>query len=73
MTKSTLPFLFALLLATLASMPARGAPATPPPARPNVVLLLVDDAAMMDFGAYGGEARTPNIDALAGAGALFTS
>ena len=27
----------------------------------------------MDFGAYGGEARTPNIDALAGSGALFTS
>ena len=26
----------------------------------------------MDFGAYGGEARTPNIDALAGRGALFT-
>ena len=35
--------------------------------RPNVVLVLVDDAAMTDFGAYGGEARTPNIDALAAA------
>ena len=40
--------------------------------KPNIVVLLVDDAALMDFGVYGGEARTPNIDALAGRGALFT-
>ena len=40
--------------------------------RPNIVIILADDAALMDFGAYGGEARTPNIDALAGKGALFT-
>jgi len=40
--------------------------------RPNVVVLLVDDAALMDFGAYGGEAHTPNIDALAARGAMFT-
>jgi len=41
-------------------------------ARPNIVLILADDIAFMDFGAYGGEARTPNIDALARAGALFS-
>ncbi|MCZ8370198.1 MAG: arylsulfatase [Porphyrobacter sp.] len=40
--------------------------------RPNVVIILADDVALMDFGAYGGEARTPNIDELAGRGALFT-
>ena len=40
--------------------------------RPNIVLILVDDAALMDFSAYGGEAHTPNIDALAARGALFT-
>lgn len=39
--------------------------------RPNIVLILVDDAALMDFGAYGGEARTPNIDALTARGAMF--
>ena len=39
--------------------------------RPNIVLILVDDAALMDFGAYGGEARTPNIDALTDAGVMF--
>ena len=54
-------FLTAVLLSGIAS------------ARPNVVVILVDDAALMDFGAYGGEARTPNIDALAGNGALFTN
>lgn len=41
--------------------------------RPNIVLILVDDAAFMDFGVYGGEARTPNIDRLAAAGAMMTN
>ena len=40
--------------------------------RPNVVVILADDAGLMDFGAYGGEANTPNIDALAERGAMFT-
>ncbi|MEE4299624.1 MAG: arylsulfatase [Pseudomonadales bacterium] len=39
---------------------------------PNIVILLADDAGLMDFGAYGGEASTPNIDALAQRGARFT-
>jgi arylsulfatase A-like enzyme len=46
--------------------------ADPVPARPNIVILIIDDAAFMDLGAYGGEARTPNIDALAARGSLFT-
>ncbi|MGF1456976.1 MAG: arylsulfatase [Alphaproteobacteria bacterium] len=41
-------------------------------AQPNFVIILIDDAALMDLGAYGGEARTPHIDALAARGALFT-
>ncbi|MEM1132761.1 MAG: arylsulfatase [Pseudomonadota bacterium] len=40
--------------------------------RPNIVVILADDVALMDFGAYGGEARTPNIDMLAKRGAMFT-
>lgn len=40
--------------------------------RPNIVVILADDAGLMDFGAYGGEANTPNIDALAERGAMFT-
>ena len=43
----------------------------PADAPPNVVLILIDDAALMDLGVYGGEARTPNIDALAARGAMF--
>jgi arylsulfatase/uncharacterized sulfatase len=56
---------FAALLA------ARVALATPP--RPNIVLVLADDVALMDFGAYGGEANTPNIDAMAARGVMFTN
>ncbi|NNE56485.1 MAG: arylsulfatase [Hellea sp.] len=40
--------------------------------QPNIVMILVDDSALMDFGVYGGEAETPNIDALAARGAMFT-
>lgn len=40
--------------------------------RPNIVILLVDDAGLMDFAAFGGEANMPNIDRLAAAGAMFT-
>lgn len=40
--------------------------------RPNIVVILADDAGLMDFGAFGGEAHTPNIDALAARGAMFT-
>lgn len=40
--------------------------------RPNIVLIVVDDAGFTDLGAYGGEARTPHIDALARRGAQFS-
>ena len=42
-------------------------------AKPNVIVLLVDDAGFMDFGGYGGEARTPNIDRLADQGVRFSN
>ncbi len=42
-------------------------------APPNFVLLLIDDAGFSDLGGYGGEAHTPNIDALAASGAMFTN
>ena len=51
---------------------ARSGEAPPRPARPNIVVILFDDVALMDLGAYGGEARTPNIDRLARQGAMFT-
>ena len=41
--------------------------------RPNIVFILTDDVALMDFGVYGGEAATPNIDKLANKGTIFTN
>ena len=41
-------------------------------ARPNIVLILVDDMGYSDIGCYGGEVQTPNIDALAAGGLRFT-
>jgi arylsulfatase len=41
-------------------------------ARPNVVLVLVDDMGFSDVGCYGGEIDTPNIDRLARAGVRFS-
>ena len=40
--------------------------------RPNILLVLLDDAGFMDFGAYGSDTATPPIDALANQGALFS-
>ncbi|MEO1043047.1 MAG: arylsulfatase [Pseudomonadota bacterium] len=40
---------------------------------PNFVVVLADDAAFTDFGAYGGEISTPTFDALAARGVQFTN
>ena len=49
-----------------------GLPQLPADARPNVVLLLVDDLGWQDIGCYGGPVRTPALDALASQGVRFT-
>lgn len=68
--KRTLLPLGALLLATAAApVPA---PVTPPQ-RPNIVVILADDWAFSDVGAFGGEMRTPNLDALAARGVRFNN
>ncbi|MCY3678288.1 MAG: arylsulfatase [Gemmatimonadetes bacterium] len=41
--------------------------------RPNVVLIFSDDLGYSDIGCYGGELRTPNIDALGLGGLRFTN
>lgn len=62
------------LLAVFAILGAASGPglAQPSPEKPNIVIMVIDDAALMDLGIYGGEAATPHIDALAGSGAMFT-
>ena len=41
--------------------------------RPNVLVVVVDDASLTDFAPYGGEARMPVIQRLADNGACFKS
>lgn len=40
-------------------------------ARPNIVMIILDDVGLTDLGATGGEAATPAMDALAGQGVVF--
>ena len=47
-----------------------GTPLPLPP--PNIVIILADDMGFCDLGCYGGEIRTPNVDALAAGGVRFT-
>lgn len=42
-------------------------------ARPNIVLIVVDDMGFSDLSAFGSEIRTPNLDALAASGAQLTN
>jgi arylsulfatase len=40
--------------------------------RPNIIVILADDMGYSDLGCYGSEIQTPNLDALAKDGVLFT-
>jgi arylsulfatase A-like enzyme len=40
--------------------------------RPNILLIVADDAGYADIGSFGGDIQTPNIDALASVGVRFT-
>ena len=60
----------ALLLAALSmSSPLLAASQS---GRPNILLIVADDLGYADLGVYGSEIQTPNIDALAAEGILFT-
>jgi arylsulfatase len=61
--------LVAVGLCTVATAPAIGFAEE---RRPNIVLIVADDAGYADIGSFGGEIRTPNIDALAATGIRFT-
>ena len=63
----TLSSIFVCLL-----LAVHGTLATAADSRPNILIVLLDDAGFMDFGAYGSDTRTPTIDALAQRGTAFT-
>ncbi len=68
--KHTLTLLAALLPAPLAMMHA----ADPKPAKPNFVVILIDDMGYGDIGAFGSKVnRTPNLDRMAKEGMKLTS
>ena len=69
-TRHTLPFLL-LLLPPVAF--GQSPTTTTGPKRPNIVIILADDMGYSDMGAFGGEIRTPNMDALAMSGTRFTN
>ncbi len=62
-----LPVILSLLMLT----PGLASAATEP-AKPNIIVILVDDMGWSDIGCYGGEIPTPNLDALAADGLRFT-
>lgn len=67
-------FLLALvvLLVTLFGVPQATMIAADELAKPNIVVVLVDDLGFSDLGCYGGEIETPNLDQLAADGLRFT-
>lgn len=58
-----------------APTPSTAAAASSPTAsaRPNILLVMVDDMGFSDLGAFGSEIRTPNLDHLAQAGLRLTN
>ena len=43
------------------------------PSRPNILLIIADDLGYADLGAFGSDIHTPNIDAMATEGMIFTN
>ena len=58
-------FAFFILLGSVISLTAAD--------RPNIVLMMVDDLGYSNFGCYGSEIETPNIDALASEGLFYNT
>ncbi|MFO1280404.1 MAG: arylsulfatase [Burkholderiaceae bacterium] len=68
--KSRLTLVLALWLAVLSAL---ALPVHAQAKRPNIVVIVADDMGYADMGAFGGEIRTPNLDALARDGVRFTN
>lgn len=62
----------ATLAAKFAFWPSLCVAADAPKVKPNILLIVADDMGYSDLGCYGGEIKTPNLDALAKRGVRFT-
>jgi arylsulfatase len=58
--------------AATATLAATGSEAQRAAAKPNILVILCDDEGYSDWGCFGSEIPTPNIDALAAGGLKFT-
>ncbi len=72
-SRLVLTLAWSLALATPPAAIAAEAPAGAVAPRPNILLIVADDMGYSDVGAFGGEIKTPNIDALAARGLRATS
>lgn len=74
--RNTVAAVLAVGVLWVAGVPACAAPDNPgvvgEPARPDIVLIMVDDMGYADLGCYGGEIDTPNLDAMANHGVRFS-
>ena len=64
---------FLLPIASLLPLAGCGGSGPEPTPPPNILVIVADDLGYTDLGAFGGEIRTPNLDALAASGLRFTS
>src|SRR5476651_1563897 len=66
------PKILSLILCIICAFTATSIRAAEATNRPNILLILADDLGWSDLGCYGGEIKTPNLDALAANGLRFT-
>lgn len=67
-------FLIGVALALTGVVAIAAQPLAPAaPQRPNIVVIVADDLGYSDLGSFGGEIRTPNLDALAAEGTRFAN
>ena len=64
-------FLIGVVIVQTATAASAAEPAAP--SRPNIVVIVADDLGYSDLGSFGGEIRTPNLDALAAEGTRFAN
>lgn len=70
MTRHTMQFLLTMTVLVVAGISTSHAASQT--GRPNILLIVADDLGYADLGVYGSDVETPNIDALAASGMLFT-